>query len=80
VINLSDKQLLDVTKDTCPMTFVRARLRLDMMRAGEMLEIHFKGEEPRLNLHRSLTEQGHTVILMEIQENGTERLIVQKGE
>ena len=72
-------KLVDVTAETCPMTFVRARLRLDSMEVGEILEIRFKGEEPRQNLHRSLTEQGHAVLLMEFDEGGTGRLLIKKG-
>jgi tRNA 2-thiouridine synthesizing protein A len=71
-------QLLDVSTDTCPMTFVRARLRLDRMQTGEVLEIHFRGEEPRQNLHRTLAEQGYTILLMEFGENGSGRLLVKK--
>lgn len=72
-------QLVDVSADTCPMTFVRARLRLDRMLAGEILEIRFRGEEPRRNLHLSLAEQGHAVLLMEFEEDGSGRLLVKKG-
>lgn len=72
-------QLVDVSTDTCPMTFVRARLRLDRMQAGEILEIRFRGEEPRRNLPRSLAEQGHAVLLMEFEEDGAGRLLVKKG-
>lgn len=72
-------QLVDVSADTCPMTFVRARLRLDRMLAGEILEIRFRGDEPRQNLHRSLAEQGHSILLMEFQEDGNGRLLVKKA-
>ncbi len=53
---------LDVSADTCPMTFVRTRLQLDRMAAGEVLEVRYRGEEPRRNLARSLTEQGHAIL------------------
>lgn len=72
-------QLVDVSSDTCPMTFVRTRIHLDRMQVGEVLEVRFKGEEPRDNLPRSLTEQGHIVLVMEYDENGSGRLVVRKG-
>lgn len=72
-------ELVDVSADTCPMTFVRTRLRLDRMQAGEVLEVRFKGEEPRQNLHRSLAEQGHSILFMEFEEDGRGRLLVRKG-
>jgi len=76
---MTGMQMVDVSADTCPMTFVRARLRLDRMQAGETLEIRFQGEEPRRNLHRSLAEQGHSILLMEFDEVGGGRLLVKKG-
>lgn len=65
---------LDITRDTCPMTFVRARLQLDRMAPGQVLELLFRGEEPARNLPRTLTEQGHAVL-----ERGEGRLLVRKG-
>lgn len=72
-------QLVDVSADTCPMTFVRTRIHLDRMQVGEVLEVRFKGEEPRDNLPRSLTEQGHAVLVMEYGEDGSGKLVVRKG-
>jgi len=50
------------------------------MKTGEILEIRFKGDEPRQNLHRTLAEQGHIVLIMELGEDGSGRLLVKKGE
>ncbi|MDB5412481.1 MAG: preprotein translocase subunit TatB [Rubritepida sp.] len=72
-------QLIDVTADTCPMTFVRTRLQLDRMAAGEVLEVRFRGEEPRQNLHRTLIEQGHEILLLDFGDNGNGRLLVKKA-
>ena len=42
---------VDVTKDICPMTFVRTRLALDRIKPGQTLLVRMKGEEPlRLSL------------------------------
>ena len=76
---MSVTKLVDVSADTCPMTFVRTRLRLDGMEAGEVLEVRFKGEEPRQNLHRSLIEQGHSILFMEFGEDGAGKLLVRKA-
>ncbi|MCW8087779.1 sulfurtransferase TusA family protein [Sabulicella glaciei] len=64
---------LDITRETCPMTFVRARLQLDRMASGEVLELRFAGEEPRRNLPRTLREQGY-----ELLEEGEDVLWVRK--
>lgn len=70
---------IDITADTCPMTFVRTRLQLDRMAAGEVLEVRYQGEEPRLNLARSLSEQGHAILDQAHQADGQGWLRVQKG-
>ncbi len=71
--------VIDITADTCPMTFVRTRLQLDKLTAGEVLEVLYKGEEPRLNLARSLSEQGHAILEQEHGADGHGRLVIRKG-
>lgn len=69
---------LDITAETCPMTFVRVRLALDRLAAGAILEVMLRGEEPRRNVPRTATEQGHVVLLQEDRADGTTRLLVRK--
>lgn len=71
--------VIDVTTDTCPMTFVRTRLQLDKLAIGEVLEVLYRGEEPRLNLARSLIEQGHALLMQEDAPDGSGRLRIRKG-
>lgn len=52
------KYFLDITGDRCPMTFVKTRLMLDKMPAGEQLGVRLKGEEPLRNVPRSAKELG----------------------
>ncbi|MFN3448669.1 MAG: sulfurtransferase TusA family protein [Roseococcus sp.] len=54
--------VLDVTKEVCPMTFVRTRLHLDRMSPGQGLEVRFLGREPGENIPRSARELGHEVL------------------
>jgi len=70
---------LDVSTDTCPMTFVRTRLQLDKMAVGELLELRYRGEEPSQKLARSLAEQGHAVLQHEHAADGTGWIIVRKA-
>lgn len=70
---------LDITAETCPMTFVRTRLALDRMQSGQVLEVLLRGEEPRRNLPRTATEQGHAVLLMQEEAGGNTRLLLRKG-
>lgn len=60
--NNSADYFLDITEDVCPMTFVKARLEIEKMRAGQILEIRLEGEEPLKNVPDSLTELGHQIL------------------
>lgn len=70
---------IDVTTETCPMTFVRTRLQLDKLASGDILEVLYRGEEPRLNLARSLSEQGHAILAQEDSPDGSGLLRIRKG-
>ncbi|NOG72454.1 sulfurtransferase TusA family protein [Roseicella sp. DB1501] len=74
----SDHQL-DITTDTCPMTFVRTRLALDRMQSGQTLLLRLRGEEPRRNLPRTAREQGHAVLAERELADGTMLLLLRKG-
>jgi TusA-related sulfurtransferase len=75
---IGDRQL-DITADTCPMTFVRTRLALDRMKSGETLLIRMRGEEPVRNVPRTATEQGHTVLAQREGAGGVTELLLRKG-
>ena len=70
---------IDITRDICPMTFVRTRLALDKMAPGETLLVTLKGEEPLRNVPRSATEQGHEVLSVETDAAGISRLLIRRG-
>ncbi|HET6306386.1 MAG TPA: sulfurtransferase TusA family protein [Rhodopila sp.] len=70
---------IDITRDICPMTFVRTRLALDRMAPGEVLLVVLKGEEPLRNVPRSATEQGHEVLSLETDAAGISRLLIRRG-
>ena len=70
---------IDITKDYCPMTFVRTRLALDKMAPGETLMVKLKGQEPLRNVPRTATEQGHEVLSLEIDADGIGRLLIRRG-
>ena len=52
---------LDITPYTCPMTWVRTKLALERLRAGETLEVRLPPGEAETNVPRSAREAGHTV-------------------
>ena len=53
---------LDITKDVCPLTFVRTKLLIERMTTGETAEVRLKGAEPLTNIPRSVKAEGHTVL------------------
>ncbi len=72
-------QELDITRDTCPMTFVRTRLALDRMASGQVLRVRLRGEEPLRNVPRNAIEQGHQVLTLETDPDGISTLLLRKG-
>ncbi|MSO65013.1 MAG: sulfurtransferase TusA family protein [Alphaproteobacteria bacterium] len=53
---------IDITADTCPITFVKTKLKLERMRIGELLEVRLRSGEPLNNVPRSASEEGHAVV------------------
>ena len=53
---------LDITKERCPMTFVKAKLHLEQLAAGDTTEILLVAGEPLDNVPRTATEQGYQVL------------------
>ncbi len=69
---------LDITREVCPMTYVRTKLRLEGLAPGELLEVLLKGEEPLRNVPRSAREEGHEVLSLEALPSGVHRLLLRK--
>jgi tRNA 2-thiouridine synthesizing protein A len=63
--NLLPDYFLDITQDVCPMTFVKARLQIEKMNQGEVLQIRLFGDEPLKNVPDSLTELGHLIVTLD---------------
>ncbi len=71
-------KILDITKETCPMTFVKVKLALSRMAAGEQLVVHLKEGEPLNNVPASCEEQGYHVEALRALGDGVHELIVRK--
>lgn len=74
----SPDQVLDITGEFCPMTFVRTRLALDRLKSGQTLLVVLKGDEPARNVPRTAAEQGHTVLATETADGITRLLLRRK--
>jgi TusA-related sulfurtransferase len=74
---------LDITGEVCPLTFVRTKLLIERMAAGQTAEIRLTGAEPLENVPRSVKEEGHVVLLLEPEDpaagpSGIHRLRIRK--
>ncbi|MDR0864508.1 MAG: sulfurtransferase TusA family protein [Candidatus Symbiothrix sp.] len=53
---------LDVTKEHCPMTFVKTKIELNKLQKGDILNVKLTEGEPLENVPKSATEQGFKVL------------------
>lgn len=60
------------------MTFVRTRLALDRLASGQTLLVRLRGDEPLRNVPRAAAEQGHAVISLETEPDGTSALLLRR--
>ena len=72
------KHFLDITSETCPMTFVKVKLQLARMASGEQLEVLLNEGEPLENVPRSCEEQGFQVLSVEPTDNNRYLVLIQK--
>jgi len=64
-------EFLDITHLVCPMTFVRTKLAIERMTAGQVLEVRLNDGEPLINVPRSVEEMGHKVVSLEREADET---------
>ena len=69
---------LDITREHCPMTFVRTKIQLSQLNTGDQLEVLVSEGEPLENIPRSATEQGYNVLEVTHIEGTTHRILIQK--
>lgn len=71
---------VDITDVVCPVTFVKAKVALEELDAGQILAIRMNDGEPVQNVPRSIKEEGHQILKLNTNEDGTYTLIVKKVE
>jgi TusA-related sulfurtransferase len=70
---------LDVTREHCPMTFVRTKIQLSQLQPGDQLEVLVAEGEPLENIPRSAAEQGYNVLEVAHVEGSTHRILIQRN-
>lgn len=74
--NITDS--IDITDVNCPITFVKAKIALEELDDGDILFIKLNDGEPVQNVPKSIKEEGHKVLSLNDNGDGTFELIVQK--
>ena len=69
-----------ITDKVCPLTFVKAKVAIDELDDGEVIAIRMNDGEPVQNVPRSIKEEGHQILKLVNNEDGTYNLIVKKVE
>lgn len=70
----------DITDVVCPVTFVKAKVALEEIRAGQILAIRMNAGEPVENVPRSIKEEGHQILKLTDNGDETYTLYVRKGQ
>ena len=71
---------VDITDVVCPVTFVKAKVALEELDEGQILSIRMNDGEPVQNVSRSIKEEGHQILKLDDNEDGTYTLFVKKVE
>lgn len=81
-VALTGASVYDLRGVACPMNYVKTKLKLEMMDAGEKLEVWLDAGEPIKNVPMSLKNDGHLVHLQEALEPEAAhfRILVEKVE
>ena len=69
---------LDITKEHCPMTFVKTKLKLAQIAEGDILEVLLTDGEPLNNVPKSAAEQGFNVLSINHVEGNIHKVTIQK--
>lgn len=71
-------RVLDITGETCPMTFVRTRLALDALRPGDVLLVRLRGDEPRSSVPGSAESLGHEIIAQSTSDDDVTSVLIRR--
>ena len=69
---------LDITRDHCPMTFVKTKLKLEHMEPGDILEVLLTEGEPLENVPKTVVEQGFQVLETTRVSDKTYKVVIRK--
>ena len=68
----------DITDVVCPVTFVKTKVALEELDDGQILQVHLNDGEPVQNVPRSVKEEGHQILKLYTNDDGTYELFIRK--
>ena len=69
---------VDISDVVCPVTFVKTKVALDELDDGQILRVHINDGEPIQNVPRSIKEEGHQVLKLDDNGDGTFEMYIKK--
>ncbi len=69
---------VDITNVNCPVTFVKTKVALEELDEGQILQVHLNDGEPVQNVPRSIKDEGHEVLKLLDNGDGTYELFIKK--
>ncbi len=75
----SEATVLDMRGTLCPINWVKTKLALEELTEGETLVVFLDDGEPMRNVPRSAKAEGHRILRVEEQGDGTYRLTIRRG-
>ena len=70
---------LDLRTTKCPLNFVKAKLALEKLPVGAVLEVWILADsQSALNIPQSIQQEGHKIIDDQIEVDGLRRLRIQR--
>ena len=71
-------ETVDITDVVCPVTFVKTKVAQEELEDGQILQVHLNDGEPVQNVPRSVKDEGHQVLKLIDNEDGTYELYIRK--
>ena len=71
-------ETVDITDKVCPLTFVKVKVTLDELDDGEVLAVRLNDGAPVQNVPRSVKEEGHQILKLLDNADGTYELSIKK--
>ena len=70
-----NKYFIDVTKEICPITFVKVKIKIEAIPKESILEVKCKGKEAFDNIQKSAVINGYKVLSKFSQDNYEDSII-----